>query len=62
MESFSVAATHAGAIQHSHLIRFDASAIAIAREMRIAVTVIVAGWVAITGLRAYLCSSRRGLN
>ncbi|KAI0863757.1 hypothetical protein F4860DRAFT_467767 [Xylaria cubensis] len=53
MESFSLAAEHAGAIQHTHLIRLDASAVAAARELRIAITVIVAGWVAITGLRAY---------
>ncbi|KAI3342628.1 hypothetical protein F4824DRAFT_442780 [Ustulina deusta] len=53
MESFSLAAEHAGAIQHTHLIRLDASAIAVARELRIAITVIVAGWVAITGLRTY---------
>ncbi|KAI1430072.1 hypothetical protein F5Y12DRAFT_709624 [Xylaria sp. FL1777] len=53
MESFSLAAEHAGAIQHTHVIRLDASAIAAARELRIAITIIVAGWVAITGLRTY---------
>ncbi|KAI1368773.1 hypothetical protein F5Y08DRAFT_294776 [Xylaria arbuscula] len=53
MESFSLAAEHAGAIQHTHLIRLDASAVAAARELRIAITVIVAGWVAIAGLRSY---------
>ncbi|KAI2633343.1 hypothetical protein GGS21DRAFT_491069 [Xylaria nigripes] len=49
MESFSLAASHAGAIQHVHVIQLDASAVAAARELRIAVTVIVAGWVAIAG-------------
>ncbi|GAW21632.1 hypothetical protein ANO14919_111550 [Xylariales sp. No.14919] len=53
MESFSLAAQHAGAIQHTHIIRLDASAIAAARELRIAVTVVVAGWVTITGLRMF---------
>lgn len=53
MESFSLAASHAGGIQHTHIIRLDASAIAAARELRIAITVIVAGWVAITGLRTF---------
>ncbi|KAI1299147.1 hypothetical protein F5Y03DRAFT_408916 [Xylaria venustula] len=53
MESFSLAAEHAGAIQHTHLIRLDPSAVAAARELRIAITVIVAGWVAIAGLRTY---------
>lgn len=58
MESFSLAAEHAGAIQHIHIIRLDASTVAAARELRIAVSVIVAGWVAITGLRAFF--GRRG--
>ncbi|KAI1813131.1 hypothetical protein GGS20DRAFT_599488 [Poronia punctata] len=58
MESFSLAATHAGAIEHVHIIRLDGTAAAAAREMRIAVTVIVAGWVAVAGLRAYF--GRRG--
>lgn len=53
MESFGVAAQHAGAIQHTHIIRLDPSAVAAARELRIAVTVMVAGWVAVTGLRAF---------
>ena len=53
MESFSLAAEHAGAIQHTHLIRLDATAVAAARELRITITVIVAGWVAIAGLRSY---------
>ncbi|KAK5624734.1 hypothetical protein RRF57_000450 [Xylaria bambusicola] len=53
MESFSLAAEHAGAIQHTHVIRLDASAVAAARELRLAITVIVAGWVAIAGLRSY---------
>ncbi|KAI1333151.1 hypothetical protein F5Y16DRAFT_393551 [Xylariaceae sp. FL0255] len=51
MESFSLAAQHAGSIQHIHVIKLDASAIAVAREMRIAVTVIMAGLVAVYGLR-----------
>ncbi|KAI1166801.1 hypothetical protein F5B18DRAFT_604235 [Nemania serpens] len=53
MESFGVAAQHGGAIQHTHIIRLDPSAVAAARELRIAITVIVAGWVTIAGLRAF---------
>ncbi|KAI8635504.1 hypothetical protein F5Y19DRAFT_469377 [Xylariaceae sp. FL1651] len=44
MESFSLAAQHAGALQHVHIVRFDPSAVAAARELRIAITVMVAGW------------------
>ncbi|KAI0155045.1 hypothetical protein GGR57DRAFT_465845 [Xylariaceae sp. FL1272] len=54
MESFNLAAQHAGGIQHIHVIKFDSTAVAAAREIRIAVTVIVAGWVAVAGLRALL--------
>ncbi|CAJ2501200.1 Uu.00g040530.m01.CDS01 [Anthostomella pinea] len=54
MESFSLAAQHSGAIKHLHAIHVDASAVAVARELRLAVTVVVVGWVAVTGLRAVL--------
>ncbi|KAI1485492.1 hypothetical protein F5X96DRAFT_659746 [Biscogniauxia mediterranea] len=54
MESFSLASQHSGAINHVHTIHLDASAAAAARELRLAVTVIVIGWVAVTGLRALI--------
>lgn len=54
MESFNVIAQHAGAIQHTHIIRVDASVATAVRELRIVATVIVAGWVAVVGLRAVL--------
>ncbi|KAI0017285.1 hypothetical protein F4780DRAFT_756181 [Xylariomycetidae sp. FL0641] len=60
MESFSLAAQHAGAINHIHTIRFDGSAVGVARELRIAVTVVVVGWVAVAGLRALLPSRAGG--
>ncbi|KAI1799804.1 hypothetical protein F4811DRAFT_542241 [Daldinia bambusicola] len=53
MESFSLAAQHAGAINHIHTIRLDPSTAAAVRELRIIVAVVVAGWVAIQGIRAY---------
>ncbi|OTB14222.1 hypothetical protein K445DRAFT_319390 [Daldinia sp. EC12] len=56
MESFSLAAQHAGAINHVHIIRLDPSTAAAVRELRIIVTVVVAGWVAIQGIRAYFRS------
>ncbi|KAI1645453.1 uncharacterized protein F4817DRAFT_366618 [Daldinia loculata] len=49
MESFSLAAQHAGAINHVHIIRLDPTTAAAVRELRIIVTVVVAGWVAIQG-------------
>lgn len=53
MESFSLAAQHAGAINHVHTIRLDPTAAVVVREVRIIVTVVVAGWVAIQALRYY---------
>ncbi|KAI8957876.1 hypothetical protein F5Y11DRAFT_352080 [Daldinia sp. FL1419] len=44
MESFSLAAQHAGAINHVHTIRLDPTTAAAVRELRIIVTVVVAGW------------------
>lgn len=51
MESFAIASQHSGSITHIHTIRLDASAVGVAREVRIALTVAVAGWVAVTGIR-----------
>lgn len=53
MESFALAAEHSGAIHHVHTVTFavPAAAAAVARELRIAVTVAVAGWVVVTGMR-----------
>lgn len=58
MESFSVAAQHSGVIKHMHNISLDASTANVAREIRLAVTIIVVGWVAVTGIRT-LAASRR---
>jgi hypothetical protein len=59
MESFALAAQHSGAINHVHTIHLDPSAVSVARELRVAVTVIVIGWVAVTGLRS-LMGTRQG--
>ncbi|KAI0889683.1 uncharacterized protein GGS22DRAFT_148893 [Annulohypoxylon maeteangense] len=57
MESFSLAAQHGGAIEHVHIIRLDPATAATVREIRIMVTVLVAGWVAFQGLKALQASS-----
>ncbi|KAI0472064.1 hypothetical protein GGR56DRAFT_677910 [Xylariaceae sp. FL0804] len=56
MESFALAAQHSGAVSHVHTVtlRIDGSAVAVARELRLAVTVAVVGWVAVAGIRALL--------
>lgn len=65
MESFALAAEHSGAIHHVHTVTIGAGAgaVGLAREVRIAVTVVVVGWVVVAGIRG-LCSSaavgRRG--
>lgn len=57
MESFALAATHSGAINHIHTLTVSPSAVGVARELRVAVMVVVAGWVAVAGIRA-LAGSR----
>lgn len=53
MESFAVAAEHSGAIRHLHTIELSTSFARTAREVRIAITIIVVGWVAVTGIRNF---------
>ncbi|ROW13754.1 hypothetical protein VPNG_03494 [Cytospora leucostoma] len=56
MESFALAATHSGGINHTFTL--SPSVVSVAREARIAVTVFVVGWVAVTGIRALFSSVR----
>ena len=51
MESFALASQHSGSINHMHTIHLDASVVSAAREARLALTVVVVGWVAVTGIR-----------
>ena len=51
MESFALASQHSGSINHVHTIHLDASVVSVAREARMALTVVVIGWVAVTGIR-----------
>ncbi|KAI1075703.1 hypothetical protein F5B20DRAFT_585069 [Whalleya microplaca] len=53
MESFAVAAAHSGSINHILTFHFNASAVDAARELRLAITVVVIGWVAVTGLKTF---------
>lgn len=60
MESFALAAEHSGAISHVHTIAIGPAAVGVAREIRIAVTVVVAGWVVVTGIRGLVASFGMG--
>jgi hypothetical protein len=53
MESFALAASHSGAISHVHTLTISPAAVGVARELRLAVTVAVAGWVVVAGIRAF---------
>ncbi|KZL73049.1 hypothetical protein CT0861_13250 [Colletotrichum tofieldiae] len=53
MEQFGLAAAHSGAINHIHAIHFGPAAVEVIREVRLAVTVVVIGWVAVTGIRTF---------
>ena len=51
MENFFLNAQHSGAINHHHTISFNSSVVDVAKEVRLAVTVIVVGWIAITSFK-----------
>lgn len=52
MESFAVA--HSGSLSHVHTVNFSSSAVDIAREARLIVTIVVAGWITVTVARGLL--------
>lgn len=60
MESFALAAEHSGVIQHIHTLTISPAAVGVARELRLAVTVAIAGWVAVAGIRAIAAAGSRG--
>lgn len=59
MESFALAAEHSGAINHIHTVVISPAVTGVARELRLAVTVVVAGWVIVTGIRAFSATGSR---
>lgn len=59
MESFALAAEHSGAINHVHTVVISPAAAGVARELRLAVTVVVAGWVIVTGIKAFSAAGSR---
>lgn len=59
MESFALAAQHAGAINHVHSFHFSASAVDVAKEVRNIAIVVVSGWVAVTTIQAIRSSYKK---
>lgn len=59
MESFALAAEHSGAINHIHTVTISPAIVGVARELRLAVTVAVAGWVVVAGLKALTSAGSR---
>lgn len=58
MENFFLNAQHSGAINHHHTINFNPSVVDALKEVRIAVSILVVGWVATTALRGFWLKSR----
>ncbi len=52
MENFALNAQHSGAINHAHSVHFDGTIVSALKEVRLAVTIIVIGWFAVTVVRA----------
>lgn len=59
MESLTFSAQHSGAINHLHSFQLNSSVVDALREVRFAVTVVVAGWVAVVTIRGLQDSFRK---
>ncbi|KAG6014598.1 hypothetical protein E4U54_005054 [Claviceps lovelessii] len=53
MEQFLVQAQHSGTISHAHSFLFPAQAVQLAKEIRLAVTVVAVAWVTVRALDAW---------
>lgn len=58
MESWPFNAQHTGAINHAHSFHFDEGVLTAFKEIRLAVTIIVGGWVVVTAIRTLESSLR----
>jgi len=52
MESIQLTAAHSGAIDHAHSFHFDSGVITTVKEIRLAITVLVGGWVVVQLIRS----------
>ncbi|KAG6040805.1 hypothetical protein E4U41_007022 [Claviceps citrina] len=53
MEQFLVQAQHSGTISHAHSFVLPTQAVQLAREVRLAVTIVAVAWVAVRTLDAW---------
>lgn len=51
MESWPFNAQHSGAISHAHSFHFDSTVVDALKEVRLAVSIIVIGWIAVTSIK-----------
>jgi hypothetical protein len=51
MENFPLVAQHSGAINHLHSFHFNSSVVDVLKEIRLGVTIVVAGWVTVVTIR-----------
>lgn len=52
MDNFGLSAQHSGAIDHLHSFTFNSSVVDALREIRLGITIIVAGWVTVAAIRS----------
>ena len=50
--NFVLNAQHSGAINHLHSFQFSSSVVDVFREVRLGVTIVVVGWIAVASIRA----------
>ena len=48
---------HSGSVDHSHTVHFDPAIVEALKQVRLTVTIIVGGWVAVVAIRALLAAS-----
>jgi hypothetical protein len=60
MENFLLNAVHSGAINHHHTFSFNPSVVEAFKEVRLAVSIVVVGWIATTALKGFVYKSSSG--
>ena len=52
MDNIALSAKHSGVIEHAHSIHFHPSVVDVLKEVRLAIGIVVAGWIGVTTIRA----------
>ena len=59
MDNIALNAAHSGSLKHIHSFEFNSSVVHAFKEVRVGITVVVIGWIAVTSIRVLQDSFRR---